>query len=66
MAKSAPSFNPRVETLRVPMTAEDFGAVLEAATDEDDAFVRNGLLRLALAWWESAKNEWAWRIEEEG
>ena len=53
--------------LRVPMSREDFQAVLEAAFNSagGDEFVTKGLIRLALAYADSQDNEREWRAEDE-
>jgi hypothetical protein len=50
---------------RVPMTGEQFQAVLEAARDADSSFVQGCLIEIALSFNNARDSGWLWRIEDE-
>lgn len=50
---------------RVPMTGEQFQAVLEAARDADSSFVQRNLLDVALSFNNARDSSWLWRMEDE-
>jgi hypothetical protein len=50
---------------RVPMTGEQFQAVLEAARDADSSFVTQNLLDVALSFNNARDSGWLWRMEDE-
>lgn len=50
---------------RVPMTNEQFQAVLEGARDADSSFVAKNLLDVALSFKNALDGGWLWRVEDE-